>query len=1032
MSLVINEKSLPRLQLIGMLTLVLVFTLGLGVHFTLQHERDFEASLAALEAETLAQQQSLLEAEVDSKRNYLEFVRSRTESVLKTSLKVQVDQALRLAEAIYAQEKGRRPEKEIRRLVVEALRPLRFFDGRGYFFIDDLAGNCVLLPTAPGREGSSLLDNRDDSGHYIMRGLIEAGTRGDGYSRYRWYAPGNEKEMADKIAYVRRFEPFGWLIGAGDYLYQMEADLQREALERLRSVRFAHDGYLAVLHENGNILITPANPGIEGRRLESLGGSDEQRTIARILDLARQGGGPIRYDWINPATGKLSPKLSVVRPVESWGWVLIAGVYLDDLQEDLARRRSSLESGVRQHISTTALVLAVAAGATLLFSFFFSGWLARLFRQYREDLDSRNAQLLENARELKLAAQVFESGNEGMVITDGDNRIITVNQAFTRITGYRPEEVVGQNPAIFSSGRHDADFYRQMWHQLRDTGAWSGEIWNRRKDGSLYPEWLNISSVRDEGGQASHYIAAFSDITERKAAEAQVRHLAEYDALTNLPNRVLLQDRLGQAIAAARRAGSCLALLFLDLDRFKNINDSLGHAVGDQVLCLVGERLVAAVRASDTVSRQGGDEFVVLLQDRLGQAIAAARRAGSCLALLFLDLDRFKNINDSLGHTVGDQVLCQVGERLLTAVRASDTVSRLGGDEFVLLLPQLESPAQAASVAEKLLHTLATPLAIDDYELAVTPSIGIAVFPEDGEDGDTLLKNADAAMYVAKESGRNNYQYFTAAMNARVSQRLLLENNLRQALARQELALHYQPQYDLNSGTLVGCEALLRWRQPEQGLIPPDRFIPVAEETGLILPIGQWVLREACRQAQAWQDAGLPPLVVAVNISAVQFRQANLAALVQEALAASGLSPCWLELELTESMLMEDGERHTQTLAQLKAMGIRLALDDFGTGYSSLAYLKRFSLDKLKIDRSFIRDLPQDAEDAAITTAIIGMARDLGLETLAEGVETEQQWSFLAERGCAQMQGFLRARPMPADEITALLGRHGSATPANG
>ena len=958
-SLVINEKSLPRLQLIGMLTLVLVFTLGLGIHFTLQHERDFEASLAALEAETLAQQQSLLEAEVDSKRNYLEFVRSRTESVLKTSLKVQVDQALRLAEAIYAQEKGRRPEKEIRRLVVEALRPLRFFDGRGYFFIDDLAGNCVLLPTAPGREGSSLLDNRDDSGHYIMRGLIEAGTRGDGYSRYRWYAPGNEKEMADKIAYVRRFEPFGWLIGAGDYLYQMEADLQREALERLRSVRFAHDGYLAVLHENGNILITPANPGIEGRRLDSLGGSDEQRTIARILDLARQGGGPIRYDWINPATGKLSPKLSVVRPVESWGWVLIAGVYLDDLQEDLARRRSSLESGVRQHISTTALVLAVAAGATLLFSFFFSGWLARLFRQYREDLDSRNAQLLENARELKLAAQVFESGNEGMVITDGDNRIITVNQAFTRITGYRPEEVVGQNPAIFSSGRHDADFYRQMWHQLRDTGAWSGEIWNRRKDGSLYPEWLNISSVRDEGGQASHYIAAFSDITERKAAEAQVRHLAEYDALTNLPNRVLLQDRLGQAIAAARRAGSCLALLFLDLDRFKNINDSLGH-------------------------------------------------------------------------TVGDQVLCQVGERLLTAVRASDTVSRLGGDEFVLLLPLLESPAQAASVAEKLLHTLATPLAIDDYELAVTPSIGIAVFPEDGEDGDTLLKNADAAMYVAKESGRNNYQYFTAAMNARVSQRLLLENNLRQALARQELALHYQPQYDLHSGTLVGCEALLRWRQPEQGLIPPDRFIPVAEETGLILPIGQWVLREACRQAQAWQDAGLPPLVVAVNISAVQFRQANLAALVQEALAASGLSPCWLELELTESMLMEDGERHTQTLAQLKAMGIRLALDDFGTGYSSLAYLKRFSLDKLKIDRSFIRDLPQDADDAAITTAIIGMARDLGLETLAEGVETEQQWSFLAERGCAQMQGFLRARPMPADEITALLGRHGSATPANG
>ncbi|HET7775152.1 MAG TPA: bifunctional diguanylate cyclase/phosphodiesterase, partial [Azospira sp.] len=331
--------------------------------------------------------------------------------------------------------------------------------------------------------------------------------------------------------------------------------------------------------------------------------------------------------------------------------------------------------------------------------------------------------------------------------------------------------------------------------------------------------------------------------------------------------------------------------------------------------------------------------------------------------------------------------------------------------------------AQAAGVAEKLLATLALPITVNNFELAVTPSIGIAVFPDDGQDGNTLLKNADAAMYHAKERGRNNFQYFTPEMNVRVSQRLLLENNLRQALGRQELALHYQPQYDLASGALVGCEALLRWNHPEQGMIPPARFIPVAEETGLILPIGQWVLREACRQAKAWQDQGLPPLLMAVNISAVQFRQANLGALVDEALAETGLPPQWLELELTESMLMEDGERHTGTLARLKAKGIRLALDDFGTGYSSLAYLKRFALDKLKIDRSFIRDLPEDAEDAAITTAIVGIARHLGLETLAEGVETEAQRSFLNSQGCDQMQGFLMARPLPAAAMGELLGR---------
>ncbi|GBG01388.1 hypothetical protein AZSI13_07150 [Azospira sp. I13] len=956
MPLAINEKSLSRLQLVGMLALVLVFTLGLGIHFTLQDERDFESGLQALEQETLAQQQSLLEAEVDAKRNYLEYVRSRTETVLKAELKAQVDQAYQMAEAIYRQEKGKRPEREVRRLVAEALRPLRFFDGRGYFFVDDLAGNCVLLPIAPQREGSSLLDNQDDTGHYIMRGLMDAARHGEGYSRYRWYVPGNDKEMADKIAYVRRFEPFGWIIGAGDYLYKMEEDLQREALERLRSVRFGNNGYLAVLHENGKVLVSPSAPGSEGKNQETVDSPAERQVLAQILDLARQGGGPTRYEWLNPATGKREPKLSFVRPVESWGWVLVAGVYLDDLQQDLARQREPLQARVRQHISTTLLVLALAAATSLVFSYFFSRWIARLFQQYRQDIEKRNAQLVENARQLKLSAQVFSSGNEGMVITDAENRIVTVNQAFTRITGYAPEDVVGQTPAVFASGRHDRDFYRHMWRLLEENGSWSGEIWNRRKDGSVYPEWLNISTVRDEAGKLTHHIAAFSDITERKQAEARVRHLAEYDALTNLPNRVLLQDRTSQAIAAAKRSG--------------------GH-----------------------------------------------------LAVLFIDLDRFKNINDSLGHSVGDEVLCRVSERLTLAVRATDTVSRLGGDEFVILLPDLETPAQAATVAEKLLATLAQPILAGGHELAVTPSIGISLFPEDGEDGATLLQNADAAMYCAKEQGRNNFQYFTREMNARVSQRLQIENDLRQALQRQELLLHYQPQYDLADGALVGCEALLRWQHPERGMVGPDRFIPVAEETGLILPIGHWVLREACRQAKAWQERGLPPIPVAVNISAVQFRQANLVELVEGALAESGLAPRWLELELTESMLMEDGERHSATLSRLKAMGVGLALDDFGTGYSSLAYLKRFSLDKLKIDRSFIRDLPEDAEDAAITTAIIDIARHLGLATVAEGVETEAQRSFLNTRGCSQMQGFLMARPMAAEQLEELFASHtGAAT----
>ncbi|QEL64215.1 diguanylate cyclase/phosphodiesterase with PAS/PAC sensor [Oryzomicrobium terrae] len=931
-----------------MLALVLVFTLGLGVYFTWQHIRDFEAGLADLERETLARQQSLLAAELDSSSNYLEFVRSRTEAVLKEALKAEVDQAYQVVEAIYRQEKGRRPEAEIRRLASEALRPMRFFDGRGYFFIDDRAGNCVLLPISPEREGSSLLDNRDDTGHYIMRGLIEAAKDGQGYSRYRWYAPGNSREMADKIAYVRNFEPFGWIIGAGDYLSNMEQQLSQEALVRLRSVRFGKDGYLAVLHRDGRVLVSPSRPNSEGVEVAHLPSEAERRVVRQLLDLARQGGGVARYDWLHPERNQMSSKFSMVRAVDSWGWVLVAGVYLDDLDTVLKNGQSELAAGVRSHIVTTVLVLALAAAATFAFSLLFSRWLGRILHAYRDDIETRNAQLIENAQQLRLAAQVFESGNEGIVITDPSNRILTVNRAFSAITGYAADEVVGQNPSLFSSGRHSAEFYAAMWRELNERGTWAGEIWNRRKDGTPFPEWLNISAVKNDRGEVTHYIAAFSDITERKAAEAQVRHMAEYDALTNLPNRVLLQDRLGQAIAAAQRGGGRMALIFIDLDRFKNINDSLGHAIGDQVLC-------------------------------------------------------------------------QVGARLADTVRASDTVSRLGGDEFVVLLPELDAPNQAASVAEKLLVALSQPLQADGHELAVTPSIGIAVFPEDGQDGSTLLKNADAAMYYAKDNGRNNFQFFTPEMNARVSERLALENNLRQAIARNELFLHYQPQFDLQTGELTGCEALVRWQHPELGLIPPSRFIPVAEDSGLILPLGHWVLREACRQAKAWQDAGLRPIPVAVNLSAVQFRQARLATMIADVLAESGLAPRWLELELTESMLMEDGERHTTALADLKALGVGLALDDFGTGYSSLSYLKRFDLDTLKIDRSFVQSLPDDSEDAALTTAIIGIARQFGLKTVAEGVETEAQRAFLAAQGCTLMQGFLLARPMAGAELAELL-----------
>ncbi len=950
MQLNVTEKTLPRLQLAGTLVLVFALTLALGLYFIWQHVGDFDRNIASLESDTLRGQEALLRTEIASAHNYLDYVRSTTEQVLKADIREQVDQVFQMAEAIYRREKGRRPEAEIKRLIVEALRPMRFYQGRGYFFIDDLDGRCILLPTAPHLEGGSFADNRDDTGHYVMRGLIEAtdNPARSGYSRYRWYPPDNARAMADKIAYVRLFEPFGWLIGTGEYLYKVEEDLQWQTLQRLRATRFGKNGYIAVFDRAGRVLVSPSNPAAEGRPYSELPAA-EQAVARKIMDTSRAGGGIAHYTWLNPQTARATPKLSLVDNVEPWGWVLVAGVYLDDLQEAVEHRRNGLRDDVARLLRSTAIALCIALASAFVLSLLYARWLAALFTRYRQNIDERNARL-------RVWAKVFESGTEAMLITDPASRIIEVNDTFTRITGYTRDEAVGQTPRLLNSGHHDAAFYRAMWESLTRTGAWAGEIWNRRKDGSVYPEWLSITAAHDENGQITNYVSAFSDISERKAYEVRLRHLAEYDPLTKLPNRTLLRDRLTHAIGLAARKGGKIAVLFLDLDRFKNINDSLGHAIGDQML------------------------------------IEAARR-------------------------------------LRSAVRGSDTVSRLGGDEFVLLLTELETPDHAAHVAEKLLQVVAEPFSLEGHELNVTPSIGIALFPEDGADPDALLKNADTAMYHAKEKGRNNFQFFAPAMNVRVSEHLALENGLRQALTRNELALHYQPQFDLASGRLIGYEALMRWHSPTLGTVPPGKFIPIAEESGLIQPLGQWALNEACRQNAQWRADGLPVQPVAVNLSAVQFRHGNIVALIEQALRNSGLPPALLEVEVTESVLMEDIEQVAQTLQRIKRLGITLAIDDFGTGYSSLSYLKRIRFDKLKIDRSFINGLPDAADDAALTVAIIGMAANLGLGTIAEGVETEAQRDFLRRHGCRQVQGYLYARPLDAAALAERLARSEAAAP---
>ncbi len=551
--------------------------------------------------------------------------------------------------------------------------------------------------------------------------------------------------------------------------------------------------------------------------------------------------------------------------------------------------------------------------------------------------------------ELLLAASVFDSTHEGIMVTDTKGVILRVNQAFTQITGYTPEEAVGQTPRLLRSEQHDASFYKQMWATIDGTGFWQGEIWNRRKNGEVYPEWLSISAVKDESGQVIRYIGIFSDITEKKLTEDRIYHLAHYDVITDLPNRALFMERLGQA----------------------------------------------------------------LLQ---------AERRGCSLAVLFLDLDGFKLVNDTLGHPAGDQILQQVAGRLRQQVRKGDTVARLGGDEFILLLNELHHKDDVVTIAELLLEELARPYQVDGQEVNMSASIGISVFPGDGADADLLIKHADTAMYRAKAQGKNTYRFFKAEMNRAAMEYMNLHGRLRRALLdMREFELYYQPQFDLQTGQVYGVEALLRWRSGGE-FIPPGQFIPVAEESGLIVPLGEWVLREACAQLRCWRDEGVT-LQVAVNLSGRQFRDPGLDDAIGRAIEQAGIEPRFLEVEITESFAMEDPDRTLQVLNRLKHMGVEVSIDDFGVAYSSLSQLKRFPIDRLKLDQSFVRDIPGDRDDAAIASAIIAMGRQLGLRVIAEGVETLEQLQFLRAEVCDEVQGYLFSQPLPAAECGRRLRR---------
>jgi len=797
-----------------------------------------------------------------------------------------------------------------------------------------------------------------------------------GYLEYEWANP-DELFKRDKALYMEYFAPWDWIVSASTYRDEFVSLID---IEDFRTSVDSHvvgeTGYVFIFSGNGNVVL---HPTLTGRVVDSMD-EDAQYLFREMME---QREGQIAYTWRDAGQVASREKLMLFRYIPELDWIVASASYLDEVYAPLERLRylliamgamtiililpmvyylgsrftrpivslsNSIAEADKGDFSVRAMINNHGEVAELATRF--NQYMGQL-EEYRDELETEIDERSKVEQQLRLFAMVFENALEGISITDKHGNIVAVNPAFSTITGYDESEIIGKNPRVLKSDRHEVQFYQDMWQELLRDGTWHGEIWNRRKNGESYPEILSISSVRDAAGSVVNHVAVFHDISDMKLKDEQIEHQAYHDALTGLPNRVLAQDRLSVAIAHAKREGARVVILSLDVDNFKKINDSLGHSLGDELIQKV-----------------------------------AARLKDHCLD--------------------------------------ADTVARLGGDEFLILLEHVEDEREAVDLAERVLRAFDAPFYVGERELLVTTSIGVTMYPDDGTEAGVLMGNADMAMYQSKARGKNSYFLFTQEVNARISRRLEMENDMRRALKNKEFTVYFQPKVEIATEEVVGMEALVRWNKGDGTVVSPADFIPLAEETGLIVPLGEFVLEASCRAMQVFDGVGCSNISVAVNLSPIQFEQGDLVEMILSNLERNGLAPSKLELEITESTLMTDVEASIAKLNRLVEYGISIAIDDFGTGHSSLYYLKNLPINVLKIDRSFIRDITADDSDAQIVKTIVLMAHSLGISTVAEGVEEEEQLELLKSFNCELIQGYYYSRPLPLEEVIGYLQEKGA------